>query len=57
MKRNKVNPKTAAIILAGGSGERFESNIPKQFVNLNGKPVIQHSIDVFKQSVLALYMR
>jgi ribitol-5-phosphate 2-dehydrogenase (NADP+) / D-ribitol-5-phosphate cytidylyltransferase len=44
--------KTTALILAGGVGERFGSEIPKQFVNLNGKPVIQHSIETLKKSGL-----
>lgn len=38
----------AAIILAGGSGERFSSSNPKQLVNLAGKPVICHTIEVFE---------
>lgn len=37
-----------AIILAGGTGERFGSDIPKQFISLNGKPVISYCIDTFK---------
>ncbi|MHA1416849.1 MAG: 2-C-methyl-D-erythritol 4-phosphate cytidylyltransferase [Candidatus Heimdallarchaeaceae archaeon] len=38
----------AAIILAGGTGERFGAEIPKQFISLNGKPVIQWTIEIFK---------
>jgi 2-C-methyl-D-erythritol 4-phosphate cytidylyltransferase len=41
----------SAIILAGGTGERFGSTIPKPFLSLNGKPVIQHSIDVIEPLV------
>lgn len=40
--------KTTAIILASGAGERFGASVPKQFVMLNGKMVIQYSIDVMK---------
>jgi 2-C-methyl-D-erythritol 4-phosphate cytidylyltransferase len=36
-----------AIIVAGGSGNRMNNSIPKQFLLLNGKPVIMHSIEVF----------
>lgn len=43
--------KFTAIILAGGKGERFGSSIPKPFMSLNGKPVIQYSIDVFEPLV------
>lgn len=34
-----------AIIVAAGSGERLKSDIPKQFLEINGKPVIVHTID------------
>jgi len=36
-----------AIIVAGGSGTRMQSQIPKQFLDLNGKPVICYSIESF----------
>jgi len=35
------------IIVAGGSGTRFQSNIPKQFLELAGKPVLMRTIEVF----------
>ncbi|TAH27176.1 MAG: 2-C-methyl-D-erythritol 4-phosphate cytidylyltransferase [Cytophagales bacterium] len=38
-----------AIIVAGGSGTRMQSDIPKQFMLLNGKPVLMHTIEVFTQ--------
>lgn len=34
-----------AIIVAAGSGERFGSEVPKQFLQINGKPVIVHTIE------------
>jgi 2-C-methyl-D-erythritol 4-phosphate cytidylyltransferase len=34
-----------AIIVAAGSGERFKSEVPKQFLQINGKPVIVHTIE------------
>jgi 2-C-methyl-D-erythritol 4-phosphate cytidylyltransferase len=37
-----------AIIVAAGSGERFKSEIPKQFLEINGKPVIVHTIERFQ---------
>lgn len=37
----------SVVIVAGGSGTRFGSAIPKQFLNLVGKPVIMHTIEVF----------
>ena len=40
--------KTAAIIVAAGSGSRFGSDTPKQFLEINGKPVIAHTIERFE---------
>lgn len=40
--------KCSAIILAGGSGERFGAGVPKQFIKLAGKPVICHTISAFE---------
>ncbi len=37
-----------AIIVAGGSGKRMESNIPKQFLKIGKKLVLMHSIDAFR---------
>lgn len=38
------------IILASGSGSRFGYELPKQFVKIAGKTVIEHTITVFEQS-------
>ena len=37
--------KRYAIIVAGGSGQRMDATLPKQFLLLKGKPVIMHSIE------------
>lgn len=39
--------KTIAVILSGGTGTRLGSNTPKQYIEVNGKPVIQYSIETF----------
>ncbi|MDR3253734.1 MAG: 2-C-methyl-D-erythritol 4-phosphate cytidylyltransferase [Endomicrobium sp.] len=43
--------KNAVIIVAAGSGKRFDGNIgssvPKQFLDLNGKPVFLWSVETF----------
>ena len=39
--------KQYAIIVAGGTGQRFESQIPKQFLRLKGLPILMHSIKAF----------
>ncbi len=44
--------KIVGIILAGGSGNRFEADIPKQFCLLNGRMVIEHSVATFRESGL-----
>lgn len=38
-----------AVILAGGSGQRFGTALPKQFLPLAGKTVIEHSIEAFER--------
>lgn len=39
--------KIYVIILAGGHGKRIGGDIPKQFLQLNNKPVIIHTIEEF----------
>jgi 2-C-methyl-D-erythritol 4-phosphate cytidylyltransferase len=36
-----------AIIVAGGKGTRIKSKLPKQFIELNGKPVLLHTLEAF----------
>lgn len=37
----------SVVIVAGGKGLRFGSNLPKQFLPMNQKPVLMHTIDAF----------
>ena len=39
-----------AVVLAGGSGSRMGTEMPKQFIDLNSKPVIFYSLDTFEKS-------
>ena len=39
--------RTIAIIVAGGSGTRFGAELPKQFLNLKGQPILMRTIQVF----------
>ena len=39
-----------AIVLAGGSGKRMNSDIPKQYLMLAGKPVIYYSLKAFQDN-------
>ncbi len=36
-----------AIIFAGGSGVRMGAGVPKQFLEINGKPIIIHTLQLF----------
>lgn len=42
--------KMVAIVLAGGKGSRMQSDIPKQYLLLEGKPVLYYSLMAFEQS-------
>ncbi|MGB1316852.1 MAG: 2-C-methyl-D-erythritol 4-phosphate cytidylyltransferase [Flavobacteriales bacterium] len=52
--------KKSMIIVAGGSGTRMGAEIPKQFIELNGKPILMHtlqkmhSVDENMQLILVL---
>lgn len=39
--------KNVAVILAGGNGTRMDVDLPKQFIKVAGKAVIEHTIDTF----------
>lgn len=41
--------KNIAVVLAAGSGSRFGGQMPKQFIDLNGRMVIDYSIETFIQ--------
>ena len=38
-----------AIILSGGVGSRMGTNIPKQYIEINGKPVLWYSLKTFME--------
>ena len=38
------------VIVAGGSGQRMGSDIPKQFLTIEGKPIFLYSIDRFREA-------
>lgn len=50
--------KNVAVIFAGGSGVRMGSGTPKQFLEVNGKPIIIHTLDIFEEHPLidAIYI-
>lgn len=44
--------KSIGVILAGGSGRRLGSELPKQFITIAGKTVLAHTLGVFEQNEL-----
>lgn len=40
----------AGIVLAGGKGTRMQSEIPKQYMLLDGKPLLYYSLQAFEES-------
>ena len=43
----EISNKRYALIMAGGKGIRMNSPVPKQFIKLDGKPILLHSINKF----------
>lgn len=39
----------AALILAGGTDPRFQMDVPKQFVNVNNRPLIVYTLEAFQK--------
>ena len=46
MKKTKVT----AIVLSAGRGSRMNSDIPKQYINILGKPVLYYTLKAFSDS-------
>jgi ribitol-5-phosphate 2-dehydrogenase (NADP+) / D-ribitol-5-phosphate cytidylyltransferase len=42
--------RTVAVVLAGGSGQRFGSGLPKQLLPLTGRTLIEHSVAAFEEA-------
>ena len=45
-----MKAKVTAIVLAAGKGSRMNSDIPKQYLTLLGKPVLFYSLNAFEES-------
>lgn len=43
--------KKYVIIVAGGSGSRMKSSLPKQFIPVGEKPILMHTIEVFRNCI------
>lgn len=44
------NKKCTAVVLAAGAGKRMQSDVAKQYLLLDGKPVLWYALDVFEKS-------
>lgn len=42
--------KNIAVIFAGGSGARMGAGLPKQFLEIDGKPIIIHTLELFEEN-------
>lgn len=47
-----MKKRCTAILLAAGAGRRMESKVAKQYMLLNGKPVIWYGLQAFEESAL-----
>jgi 2-C-methyl-D-erythritol 4-phosphate cytidylyltransferase len=49
----ETHPSVSAVILAGGSGSRFTGSfIPKQFVQVHGKPILAYVLETYQNLTL-----
>ena len=45
-----MKERCAAVIVAAGSGKRMGTKISKQYLEINGKPILAHTLEVFEQA-------
>ena len=50
MSQRIAKPRTTAVILAGGTGQRVGLSIPKQLLKIAGKAVIEHTLDHLREA-------
>ena len=43
--------KNYGIILASGNGSRYRADVPKQFVKIAGKTILEHTIGIFEKAI------
>ena len=43
--------KAYAVIVAGGKGLRMGGEVPKQFLPIEGKPILMHTIEAFRKAI------
>ncbi|MEU5717468.1 bifunctional cytidylyltransferase/SDR family oxidoreductase [Streptomyces sp. NPDC020403] len=47
---HEAKPRTTAVVLAGGTGQRVGLSIPKQLLKIAGKAVIEHTLSIFQNA-------
>lgn len=47
-----MKERCVAIVLAAGQGKRMKTTVKKQFLDINGKPVLYYALQCFQQSPL-----
>lgn len=47
MQKTLSDIQKTLIVVAGGKGERMQTEIPKQFIELKGKPILMRTLEVF----------
>ena len=47
---HEAKPRTTAVVLAGGTGQRVGLSIPKQLLKIAGKAVIEHTLTIFENA-------
>lgn len=52
MKNVDEVKRTAAVVLAAGSGKRMGSSTKKQYMLINDKPILYYSLEAFQQSFI-----
>ena len=50
---DREGKRTAAIVLAAGKGKRMNSGIRKQYMLLDGGPLVYYSLKQFEQSAVS----
>ncbi|WP_328903045.1 MULTISPECIES: bifunctional cytidylyltransferase/SDR family oxidoreductase [unclassified Streptomyces] len=50
MTSRSTHRRTVAVVLAGGTGQRIGLAIPKQLLKIAGKPILEHTLQVFESA-------
>lgn len=51
MLKKEITAPVVGLILAGGTGQRIESTVPKQFIEINGQSILHRTLAAFEGAV------